>query len=123
VLARAFQSVNPAFELSLLGAFAVMGIVGVGISLPNSPGLVGQYQALILAGLALYLGSSVEQDGAMYGLAFGYAMLQHLFQVVWYVGMGALGLASPWVSIHDLRHMRDAAPAPAAASAPEQPAP
>ncbi|MEO8704930.1 MAG: lysylphosphatidylglycerol synthase transmembrane domain-containing protein [Kofleriaceae bacterium] len=109
VLAQAFH-----LPLTLIGGFAIMGIVGVGISLPNSPGLVGQYQALTLAGLALYLGPAVEKDGAMYGLAFGYAMTQHLFQVAWYVGTGALGLATPWVSIHDLRHMNDKPqPAPA----------
>jgi hypothetical protein len=99
VLARAFH-----LELSLMGGFAVMGIVGVGISLPNSPGLVGQYQAFTMAGLSLYLGPDVLHEGTeVYGIAFAYAMTQHLFQVIWYVGTGALGLASPWVSIHDLR--------------------
>jgi hypothetical protein len=118
VLARAFQ-----LDLSLIGGFAVMGIVGVGISLPNAPGLVGQYQAFTLAGLSLYLGQGVLQDGsALYASAFAYAMTQHLFQVIWYVAMGALGLATPWVSIHDLRHMRDS-PKPPVAATPGQPAP
>jgi glycosyltransferase 2 family protein len=113
VLALAFH-----LPLTMLGSFAIMGIVGVGISLPNSPGLVGQYQALTLAGLSLYLGSAVEEGGALYGLAFGYAMTQHLFQVAWYVGTGALGLATPWVSVNDLRHIRDKEPAAATVTAP-----
>jgi glycosyltransferase 2 family protein len=106
VLARAFH-----LELSMIGGFAVMGLVGVGISLPNSPGLVGQYQWFTLLGLSLYLGPAVMQNGTeLHVTALAYAITQHLLQVIWYVGMGALGLASPWVSIHDLRHVRDREP-------------
>ncbi|HEU0036463.1 MAG TPA: lysylphosphatidylglycerol synthase transmembrane domain-containing protein [Kofleriaceae bacterium] len=108
VLARAFH-----LDLSLVGGFAVMGLVGVGISLPNSPGLVGQYQWFTLLGLSLYLGPAVMGDGPLHGDCLAYAITQHLMQVVWYVGMGALGLASPWVSWDDLRHSRDKVPEPA----------
>lgn len=102
VLARAFG-----LELSIVGGFAVMGLVGVGISLPNSPGLVGQYQWFTLLGLSLYLGHGVMDDGTpLHASAFAYSIVQHLLQVIWYVGMGALGLASPWVSFADLRAMR-----------------
>ncbi len=110
VLAKGFQTIEPRFDLSLVGGFAVMGLVGVGISLPNAPGLVGQFQAFTLAGLSLYLGPEVLKHGSMYPVALAYAIVHHLFQVIWYVGMGALGLASPWVSINDLRQMRKAAP-------------
>lgn len=106
VLARAF-----ALDLSVIGAFAVMGVVGVGISLPNSPGLVGQFQAFTLAGLSVYLGAAVAEDGALYPTAFAFAIVHHLLQVIWYVGLGALGLATPWVSFDDLRHVRDREPA------------
>ncbi|MBA2541401.1 MAG: flippase-like domain-containing protein [Deltaproteobacteria bacterium] len=111
VLARAFG-----IELSLVGGFAVMGLVGVGISLPNSPGLVGQYQWFTLLGVSLYLGPKVMEECAVgevncvHGIVLAYAIIQHLMQVVWYVGMGALGLASPWVSLRDLRHVRDPVP-------------
>ena len=104
VIARAFQ-----LDLSLIGAFAVMGIVGVGISLPNPPANVGLYQAAMLAGLALYLGPDAEKGMPLYASAYACAMTQYIFQVMWYVATGALGLASPWVSIHDLRTMRNAA--------------
>ena len=106
VLAKGFQTIEPNFDLSFIGGFAVMGLVGVGISLPNAPGLVGQFQAFTLLGLSLYLGPAVLDGGALYPVALAYAILHHLFQVIWYVGMGALGIASPWVSISDLRAMR-----------------
>lgn len=107
VLARAFH-----LDLSLIGGFAIMGLVGVGISLPNSPGLVGQFQWFTLLGLSLYLGQGVMDDCApnattcLHATALAYAIVHHLFQVIWYVGMGALGLATPWVSFSDLRNAR-----------------
>ncbi|MBS1121810.1 MAG: hypothetical protein H6Q90_4038 [Deltaproteobacteria bacterium] len=124
VLAEAFH-----LELSLVGAFAVMGLVGVGISLPNSPGMVGQFQWFTLLGLSLYLGPAVLErtslwasvaqalgapvtHGSLYGTALAYSIVQHVLQVGWYVVMGALALATPWVSFQDLRHVRDATPTP-----------
>jgi uncharacterized membrane protein YbhN (UPF0104 family) len=94
LLAHAFH-----LELSLVGAFATMGLLGVGISLPNSPGLVGQFQAFTLLGLSVYLGFDASHPMAE---ALAFAIAQHLLQVAWYVAMGAIGLATPWVSFHDL---------------------
>jgi hypothetical protein len=109
VLAHAFG-----LELSLVGAYATMGLLGVGISLPNSPGLVGQFQWFTLLGLSLYLGFDVgdpaTKQTALYAVALAFAIAQHLLQVSWYVAMGALGLASPWVSFHDLWSARKVAP-------------
>jgi glycosyltransferase 2 family protein len=109
VLARPFG-----LELSLVGAYATMGLLGVGISLPNSPGLVGQFQWFTLLGLSLYLGFDAKpaagEETQLYTLAFAYSIVQHLLQVAWYVAMGALGLASPWVSVNDLRVARKATP-------------
>ena len=109
VLARAFH-----LELSVVGAYATMGLLGVGISLPNSPGLVGQFQWFTLLGLSLYLGFDLGDPAtkhtALYAVALAFAITQHLFQVAWYVGMGALGLATPWVSFHDLWSARKVAP-------------
>ncbi|MBA3540321.1 MAG: flippase-like domain-containing protein, partial [Deltaproteobacteria bacterium] len=108
VLAQAFG-----LPLSVLGGLATMGLVGVGISLPNSPGLVGQFQWFTLLGLSIYLGPGVMiKDTSLHALALAYAITQHLLQVTWYVGMGALGLASPWVSIADLRRARKGGGAP-----------
>ncbi len=101
LLARAFG-----LELSLVGGFAVMGLVGVGISLPNSPGLVGQFQWFTLLGLSLYLPGVMDKTTDLHAQALAYAITQHLLQVVWYVGMGLLGIVSPWVSWADLRVAR-----------------
>lgn len=117
VLARAFG-----LELSVIGGFATMGLVAVGVSLPNSPGLVGQFQWFTLLGLSLYLGPDAKTEHtALYATAFAFANVHYISQVIWYVGMGMLGIATPWVSWADLRRSRAAAPgevqklAPAAA--------
>ncbi len=101
VLALAFG-----LPLSLVGGFAVMGLVAVGISLPNSPGLVGQFQWFTLLGLALYLPGVMDKTTDLHATALAYAITQHLLQVGWYVAMGALGIASPWVSFADLKASR-----------------
>ncbi len=130
ILAEAFQ-----LELSLVGAFAVMGLVGVGISLPNAPGLIGQFQWFTLLGLSLYLGPAVLEratvwatvadamgspraEGSLHGVALAFAIVQHLLQVGWYVAMGALGLASPWISLSDLRQVRAPAAPPEGTASP-----
>jgi uncharacterized protein (TIRG00374 family) len=106
VLARGFHTIAPEFDLSLIGAFAIMGLVAVGITLPNSPGLVGQYQWFTLLGLALYLPGASTEGTVVYPTAFAFANTLYGLQLVWYIGMGALGLATPWVSFADLRAAR-----------------
>ncbi|WP_428266126.1 lysylphosphatidylglycerol synthase transmembrane domain-containing protein [Haliangium sp.] len=93
VLAQGFG-----LELSVVGAFATMGLVAVGITLPNSPGLVGQFQWFTQLGLSLYLGEAVGMGPD--GLAF--AIVLHGGQVVWYMLMGGLALATPYVSLREL---------------------
>lgn len=105
VLALAFG-----LPLSLVGGFAVMGLVAVGISLPNSPGLVGQFQWFTLLGLSLYLPGVMDKTSELHATALAYAITQHLLQVAWYVAMGALGIASPWVSFADLKASRQSQP-------------
>jgi uncharacterized protein (TIRG00374 family) len=117
LLARAFG-----LPLSLVGAYATMGVLGVGLMLPNAPAGVGQFQLATLVGLSFYLGfdpyASSNVQSPIYFTALTYAIAQHLMQVAWYVGMGALGLASPWVSFHDLWAARKAPPADEAAAPP-----
>ncbi|HUJ61896.1 MAG TPA: lysylphosphatidylglycerol synthase transmembrane domain-containing protein [Kofleriaceae bacterium] len=115
VLARGFFTIEPRFDLALVGGFAVTGLVAVGITLPNSPGLVGQFQWFTLLGLSLYLGPAAvnKKDTVLYPVAFAFANTHYLLQVIWYVGMGALSLATPWVSFHDLRIARKTGPEPA----------
>lgn len=98
VLARGFH-----LDLSLVGAYAVMGLVAVGIALPNAPGLLGQFQALTLLGLTLYLGPGANTEGsAIYPMTFTFANVHYVLQVGWYITCGIVGLATPWVSFHDL---------------------
>jgi uncharacterized membrane protein YbhN (UPF0104 family) len=106
VLARAFG-----LPLTVVGAFATMGMVGVGIMLPNAPGLIGQFQWFTLLGLSLYLGPGAadKQDHVLYPVAFAFANLHYILQLSWYVLCGAIGLATPWVSFHDLRVSRKVA--------------
>ncbi len=109
LLARGFG-----LDLSLVGAFATMGLVAVGITLPNSPGLVGQFQWFTMLGVSLYIGpAAASQELAtnggqleLYGTVLAYAIFIHLLQVVWYIGMGALALASRHVSFAELRASR-----------------
>jgi uncharacterized protein (TIRG00374 family) len=96
VLARGFG-----LDLPLGAAFAVMGLVAVGITLPNSPGLTGQYQWFAGLGLGLYLSSSVMRSG---GQAFTHLLWG--LQVVWYMAMGALALASRHVSFAEVVESR-----------------
>lgn len=115
LLARGFG-----LHLSMVGAFATMGLVGLGITLPNSPGLVGQFQWFTMLGVSLYLGpAAADQDlaaatgqGTLYGTVLAYAIFIHLLQVVWYCGMGALALASRHVSFAELRASRKLDPEP-----------
>jgi uncharacterized protein (TIRG00374 family) len=108
VLARAFG-----LELSVIGAIATMGVCAVGIMLPNSPGLVGQFQYFTLLGLGLYLGFDARvpqaEQPAVYFAAYALANVHYILQVGWYVLCGAIGLASPYVSFSDLRSARKAA--------------
>lgn len=105
--------------LSLTGAFATMGLVAVGISLPNSPGLVGQFQWLTMLGVSLDLGSDIlEGTSPMYGRLLTYAIFIHGLQVVWYVGAGLASLATKHVSLSDVWRSRKLAPEPVAGDAP-----
>jgi glycosyltransferase 2 family protein len=85
--------------IPLTGAFAAMAFTGVLISLPNSPGLVGQFHAGILIGLGAYLPvATVSSLGGAYAIAL------HGIQFVWYVGWGFLALLTIGGS-HSLRTM------------------
>jgi uncharacterized protein (TIRG00374 family) len=97
VLARGFG-----LPLTLVGGFATMGLVAVGITLPNSPGLVGQFQWFTLQGLSLYLPGAANDKSLIYGTAFAFANVHYGLQVLWYIACGAAGLATRYVSFHDL---------------------
>jgi glycosyltransferase 2 family protein len=73
--------------LPMSGAFASMAFTGVVITLPNSPGLVGQFHYGVKEGLAAYLSPKLMES---HGLA--YAVACHGIQFIWYVGLGFLAM-------------------------------
>jgi uncharacterized protein (TIRG00374 family) len=73
--------------ISLGAAFATMAFTGVVLTLPNSPGLVGQFHAGIKMALTAYLPVAVVNSKG-----FAYAVVLHGLQAVWYVGVGLLSL-------------------------------
>jgi uncharacterized membrane protein YbhN (UPF0104 family) len=82
LLARAMH-----LDISLPAAYATMAFTGVLISLPNAPGLVGQFHYGILLGLGAYLpATTVSSYGGAYAIAL------HGIQFVWYVSLGFLSL-------------------------------
>jgi uncharacterized protein (TIRG00374 family) len=73
--------------ISLGAAYATMAFTGVVLSLPNSPGLVGQYQLGIRLALLAYLPEAVVKSRGM-----AYGIVLHGLQTLWYVGTGLLSL-------------------------------
>ncbi|HEY5284264.1 MAG TPA: lysylphosphatidylglycerol synthase domain-containing protein, partial [Polyangia bacterium] len=68
-------------------AFAAMAFTGVLITLPNAPGLVGQFHAGIVLALAAYLPESILNS-----VGGAYAIALHGIQFVWYVGAGLIAM-------------------------------
>jgi len=82
ILARQME-----LPISLSAAFTTMAFTGVVLTLPNSPGLVGQFHAAIKLGLAAYLPLAVVNAKGM-----AYAIVLHGIQTLWYVATGLLSL-------------------------------
>jgi uncharacterized protein (TIRG00374 family) len=97
VNAYAFYAGFKAFGISvdLLGAFLLQGILVLGISVQLTPGYVGQFEAAIVAALALY---GVPND-----LASSYAIAFHGASFLPIVLLGAWSLARTPVALADLR--------------------
>jgi hypothetical protein len=92
VLARAFH-----LDLPLAGGYAVCGLVAIGITLPTGPALVGNFHEFARLGLELYLPAAVVQGA---GMAF--VVMVHGMQLLWYVGIGFLVLATGQVSFRKM---------------------
>jgi glycosyltransferase 2 family protein len=85
-------------DVSPVAAYAAMSFTGVLISLPNSPGLVGQFHLGVVAALAAYMPDTVAARSS----ALAYATLLHGIQLLWYtlVGLACLPFAP---GTHSLR--------------------
>jgi len=75
--------------ISLGAAFVIMAFTGVVLSLPNAPGLVGQFHAAIKMGLTAYVPIAVVNSSGM-----AYAIVLHGLQTLWYISAGLLSLPS-----------------------------
>ncbi len=95
LLARAMH-----LEIPVSGAFATMSFTGVLISLPNSPGLVGQFHQGIAWGLSAYVTADVV---ASTGKA--YAVVLHGLTFLWYGATGLLALLAIPGGAHSLRQV------------------
>jgi uncharacterized protein (TIRG00374 family) len=82
ILARAMG-----LPISLGAAYATMAFTGVVLSLPNAPGLVGQFHAGIKLALLAYLPAAIVNTKG-----FAYSVVLHGLQTLWYVGIGLVSL-------------------------------
>jgi glycosyltransferase 2 family protein len=89
VLARGFG-----LQLSLDGAFATMSVIAAAITLPNTPGLVGQFHAAGKFALLLYLPAALVETQGM-----AYIVTLHAVQGAWYIGLGVLCMLVSSVSM------------------------
>ena len=80
-------AVQMKLPISLGAAFTTMAFTGVVLTLPNSPGLVGQFHAGIKMALGAYLPVAVVN-----AKGFAYAVVLHGLQAAWYVGVGLISL-------------------------------
>jgi uncharacterized protein (TIRG00374 family) len=82
LLARGFG-----FELRLLDAYTLLGVLVVGVMIPAGPGMVGTFQAAVVAGLSLFAPSSGER-------AFAFANVLWAVQVAQQTALGLIYLFS-----------------------------
>jgi uncharacterized protein (TIRG00374 family) len=74
-------------DMSFAQACATMGVLGLGILLPNAPGFFGAFQISIYAGLAMYFAPSL-----VVGPGAAYVFLIYVLQVFITFGAGALAM-------------------------------
>jgi uncharacterized protein (TIRG00374 family) len=65
-------------SITVLQAFVVMGVLGIGILVPAGPGLFGAFQASAYAGLAMYF-----PDDVVLGPGGAFVFLLYVLQCVW----------------------------------------
>jgi uncharacterized protein (TIRG00374 family) len=67
-------------SITVIQAFVVMGVLGVGILVPAGPGLFGAFQASVYAALAMYF-----RDDVVLGPGGVFVFLLYVFQFVWHI--------------------------------------
>jgi hypothetical protein len=75
--------------LSFAECVVVLGVLGLGFSMPNAPGFFGSFQLALYAGLAVYVAPShVVNEGAVFVFLF---YVIYIVQVVLFSIVGILG--------------------------------
>jgi glycosyltransferase 2 family protein len=85
-------------HVGFLGALLMQGILVFGITVQLTPGFLGQFEAAVVAGLALY---EVPND-----VASSYAIAYHVLTFLPIILLGAWSLARTPVALSDLRAAR-----------------
>ncbi len=67
-------------SITIVQAFVVMGVLGIGILVPAGPGLFGAFQASIYAALAMYF-----PDDVVLGPGVAFVFLLYVFQFSWHL--------------------------------------
>ena len=67
-------------SITVVQAFVVMGVLGVGILVPAGPGLFGAFQASVFAGLAMFF-----PDDVVLGPGLAFVFLLYVFQFTWHI--------------------------------------
>jgi uncharacterized protein (TIRG00374 family) len=85
-------------------AYAVMGVLAMGILLPSAPGLFGAFQFSVFAALAMYFPRQmVEHEGS------AYVFLMYVCQLVFHLVAGIVPLFTEKLSLLDALQSRDSA--------------
>jgi len=76
---------------------AIMGMLGVAILIPGPPGMLGIFQAGILAGVTMYYPTDLVQErGSVY------ASLMFFTQIVWILGAGLAAMFSSHTTLREI---------------------
>lgn len=84
-------------SLSLFQAYVVLAVLVVGLMFPAAPGMVGNFQAAIVAGLSLFMPIEVAK-----GSGLAYANVLWLTQLVQQIGFGLALMSLGHLSFRDL---------------------
>ena len=80
------------FDLALLDAYTVLGVLVVGVMIPAGPGMVGTFQAAMVGGLSLFVGDAGDR-------ALAFANVLWLVQLLQQVALGVTFLFSRHIQL------------------------
>ncbi len=86
-------------DAKLLWAAFALGAVGLGVSIPSSPGNIGLYEASITLALSAF--------GVDHSTAFTFALLSHLLSLAITTPLGSFGLVREGYALRDVWQFRN----------------